>query len=214
MHTMRVKNDFLFLCVVCSTVVICTLLSPIYARAEKSGAAVVIETFNARLLEAMKRADELGYSGRFKLLEQVIKSAFALPFMASQSVGSYWKTLSEEDRARFLKMYTEWTISSYAGNFDGYSGERFEVASESEPVQGTVSVISKLIPSRKQEVLFYYRLRKVEGAWRIVDIQISGVSQLALTRSQFVSVIKNKGFDELLSMLNGKIRDFAHKKQS
>jgi phospholipid transport system substrate-binding protein len=191
-----------------------TLLSPFYARAEKSGAAEVIETFNARLLESMKRADELGYSGRFKLLEPVIKGSFALPFMASQSVGGYWKTLTEEDRARFLRTYTEWTISSYAGNFDEYSGQRFEVVSESEPVQGTVSVISKLIPPRKEEVTFQYRLRKMEGTWRIVDIQVSGVSQLALTRSQFVSVIKNKGFDELLSMLNGKIKGFAHKKQS
>jgi ABC-type transporter MlaC component len=49
----------------------------------------------------------------------------------------------------------------------------------------------------------------VKGEWQIVDIQISGVSQLALTRSQFVSVIKNKGFDALISMLKNKIKDFS-----
>jgi ABC-type transporter MlaC component len=49
----------------------------------------------------------------------------------------------------------------------------------------------------------------VEGKWRIVDIQILGVSQLALTRSQFVSEIKNKGFDALISTLKNKIKDFS-----
>ena len=48
----------------------------------------------------------------------------------------------------------------------------------------------------------------------LVDIQISGISQLANTRAQFVSVIKNKGVDDLISRLQNKIeflsQDTAH----
>lgn len=163
-------------------------------------------------MESMRRAGELGYQGRYKLLEPVIKDSFAISFMANQSVGRYWKTLREEERSTFLKTYTEWTIATYAGRFGGYSGEQFELVSESEPDRGTVSVISKLIQSNKEEIEFHYKLRKMEGRWRVVDIQISGVSQLALTRSQFVDVIKNKGFDGLVSMLKGKIEGFSREK--
>jgi phospholipid transport system substrate-binding protein len=184
------------------------------AEADKSPAADVIRKFNSALLESMKRAKELGYSGRYNLLSPVIKDSFALPFMASISAGRYWKTLGKKEEARLLEAYTQWTIATYAGRFDDYSGERFDLVSESKPEQGTVTVVSRLIGSDKQEneVDFYYKLRKIEGRWRIVDIQLSGVSQLALTRSQFISVIRDKGFDGLISMLKDKVKSLSGKK--
>jgi ABC-type transporter MlaC component len=42
-----------------------------------------------------------------------------------------------------------------------------------------------------------------------VDIRISGVSQLANTRAQFVSVLDKNGFDELVASLKRKIREFS-----
>lgn len=197
---------------VSSLLLLCAVTSALSAEAAASGAADVIGTFSTALLDAMQRADELGYSGRYKLLEPLIKESFALSFMAGQSVGSYQKTLTKEQQDTFLKIYTEWTIASYAGRFDGYAGERFELVSESEPGKGTITVVSRMVRVNKEPVVFYYKLRKLEGKWRIVDIQISGVSQLALTRSQFVNVLKDKGFKGLISMLNRKIEEFSQGK--
>ena len=190
-----------------AAVFICVALYPLHGRAEQPGPTKVIQKFNETLLEAMKKADELGYSGRYKLLEPIIQDSFAIPFMAAQSTGRYWKTFKEEERSLFLKTYTDWTIATYAGRFDGYSGERFDLVSESAPLQGTVTVISNLIKQNNEEVRFHYLFREIDGVWRIVDIQISGVSQLALTRAQFVGVIKDKGFNGLISMLRDKTGD-------
>jgi phospholipid transport system substrate-binding protein len=178
------------------------------ASSEQRSPAGVIRTFNDTLLEAMKKADALGYSGRYSLLGPMIKKTYALSFMAGQSTGRYWKSLTKDEREAITKAYTDWTVATYAGRFDGYSGEKFEVASQSGPRQGTVTVISKLIKPNGEEVDFHYLLRKIEGSWRVVDIQISGVSQLALTRSQFAAVIRAKGVKGLISMLDEKIRGF------
>ena len=156
----------------------------------------------------MKRADQLGYAGRYRLLEPLIKDSFALSFMAVQSVGKYGKTLKTDERDVLVRRYAEWTVATYAGRFDGYSGEKFEVVSETGPVQGTVTVISKLIKKNGEEIVFHYLLRKTGPTWRVVDIRISGVSQLALTRAQFTGVIKDKGFNGLISMLREKIKGF------
>ncbi len=179
-----------------------------YAVSETPGSAAVISNFNAALLETMKKADQLGYSGRYKLLGPVIRDSFALSFMAVQTLGRYGKNLTAEERDLLVKNYSDWTIATYAGRFDGYSGEKFEVVSESGPVQGIVSVTSKLIKQNGEEIRFLYLLRKMEGGWRVVDIQISGVSQLALTRAQFTGVMKDKGFKGLISMLKEKIKGF------
>lgn len=179
-----------------------------HAAAEQPDPSGAIRNFNAALLEAMKKADELGYSGRYRLLEPVIRETYALSFMAGQSTGRYWKTFTKEERESVTKVYTDWTVATYAGRFDGYSGERFEIASESGSRQDTVTVVSNLIKQNGQEVSFHYLLRKIGGGWRVVDIKISGVSQLALTRAQFTGVIRTKGVQGLISMLEEKIRGF------
>ena len=51
----------------------CTAACYSFAAAEQPGPADVIKGFNAVLLESMKRAGELGYTGRYKLMEPVIK---------------------------------------------------------------------------------------------------------------------------------------------
>lgn len=198
--------------VIGSVVLLSVALFPISGKADTKGPAEVIKTFNAALLESMKKADELGYSGRYKLLDPAVRNSFALSYMASQSLGRYWKTIKETEQGVLVKTYTEWSIATYARRFDGYSGERFEVVSESPPDQGTVTVISKIIQPDKEGAVFNYKLRKIDGNWRIVDIQISGVSQLALTRSQFTNVIKEKGFDGLIALLKNKIEGLAQGK--
>ena len=192
---------------------LCGAVTPHEVRAEQAGPSGIIRTFNATLLEAMKNAKELGYSGRYKLLEPVMKESFALSFMGAQSVGRYWKTMGEEDRDLLIKTYTDWTVASYAGRFDGYSGERFQLASESPPEKGTVTVVSKFIQAGNEAIDFSYLLRRIEGRWRIVDIRISGVSQLALTRAQFAGILREKGVEALIAMLREKIRGFSQSKK-
>ncbi len=209
MHDEREKK---LRCLISVILFLCMVLMAPAARAEKSGASEVVKKLNATLIDAMKRADELGYSGRYRLLGPVLKDSFAFLFMGSQSMGRYWKDLNSEDQKLFLNTYTDWSIATYAGRFNSYSGERFETVSESEPDRGTITVVSKLIDPNNEEVGFYYKLRNTDGKWRVVDIQISGVSQLALTRSQFVNVMKAKGFNGLISMLRNKIGEFSQGK--
>jgi phospholipid transport system substrate-binding protein len=195
-------------------ILLVALFMPFPIKAEQNGPSEVIKKLNAGLLEAMKGGRELGYGGRFRLLAPVIKDTFALYKMARLAAGKYWETFSEEERNVYLKTYTEWSIASYAGRFNKYDGERFTLVSESAPERSTVTVISKLVESNKDEVEFNYLLRRVEGAWRVVDIRVFGVSQLALTRVQFVSILGKMGLQGLISMLNEKISDLSQGKGS
>ncbi|MFA5072991.1 MAG: ABC transporter substrate-binding protein [Nitrospirota bacterium] len=186
---------------------------PFNARAEQLSPVAVIDRFNATLLDVMKRADQLGYKGRYAVLEPVINDSFALSFMGAQTTGRFWKTMNEQQRNQFLKTYIDWTIATYAGRFDGYSGERFEPASESR-AQGLVKVNSKLIQSTGEPpIAFTYIMRQIDEKWRVMDIQVSGVSQLALTRAQFTDVLKNKNLDALIAMLKEKTAGFAQPKK-
>lgn len=192
-----------------SLLVFCAVMVlPLHIRGETPEAAHVISRFNAALIDAMKGGKKLGFSGRYRLLEPVVTETFLSPYMASVSVGRHWKTLTEEQQRQFEAIYAEWLIANYAKNFHAYGGERFEITKQSQTAGGA-TVLSKLLNAQGKETEFDYRLRPTEDGWRIVDIRISGVSQLANTRAQFVSVLDQKGFDELVASLKGKIREFS-----
>jgi len=192
-----------------SFLVLCTVIGlPMQIRGETPEPAQVISRLNVALIEAMRGGKELGFSGRYRLLQPVVTETFLLPYMASVSVGRHWKTLTEEQQRQFEEVYAVWSIANYAKNFDEYAGERFEITKQSQTAGGA-AVVSKLLNFKGKETEFDYRLRLTEGAWRIVDMRISGVSQLANTRAQFMSVLDQKGVDELVASLKRKLREFS-----
>ncbi|MBL8528930.1 MAG: ABC transporter substrate-binding protein, partial [Burkholderiales bacterium] len=46
---------------------------------------------------------------------------------------------------------------------------------------------------------------------RIVNIVADGISDLALKRAQYTSIMEREGFDSLLAKLSQKIADYAKK---
>ncbi|MEA3466949.1 MAG: ABC transporter substrate-binding protein [Thermodesulfobacteriota bacterium] len=171
-----------------------------------SGPAVdAIEALNATLLDCMKRGDELGYSGRYGLLEPVMKKYFFFSYMVRKSSGSYWKELGINQQQQLLEKYITWSVGTYAQRFKKYKGQQFMVVSSGSVRGKYMMVISHLIKTDKEVREFKYILLESNGAWLIVDIQIEGISQLSLTRAQFKSVLKAQGIDGLLKVLDEKI---------
>jgi phospholipid transport system substrate-binding protein len=179
-----------------------------FAESPEGEAKQVAKRLNDTLLESMKKGGELGYSGRYKLLQPVIEESFSLPYIARISLGKYWTTITDEQKALLMEHYTEWSVASYAARFYTYSGEKFEMLPETGTFAKTLVVTSKLTSST-DVVDFTYQLMPVEGKMRIVDVKVEGVSQLALTRSQFVSIMERQGIDGLVSTLKEKTQKLA-----
>jgi phospholipid transport system substrate-binding protein len=171
-----------------------------------------LASFNAALLKAMKNAGTLGVEGRYKLLEPVIKEVFSLPFMGSKAMGGHWKTLTPSQKELYIKVYSEWTIATYAGRFDGYDGESFIQSRSADLKQESVPVKSSILKANGDRIVdFNYIMRRFSSGWQVVDIRILGVSQLAMTRAQFAAVMNTEGFDALISMLKNKTKAFYGK---
>jgi phospholipid transport system substrate-binding protein len=186
------------------------------AHAEESAPPVsgapeaVVEGFHDALLGIMRDADALGFDGRCDRLSDAMGELFDIPFMAQKSVGRYWKTASAEEREELLQTFKQFTVSNYAGNFDTYDGEKFETQDVVESTHGTKLVRTRLLAGDGEIVQLNYRLRPVEGRWKIIDVYLNGtVSELALRRSEYSALIKREGFDSLLVALNQKITDLA-----
>lgn len=181
--------------------------------AGEAGPAVQVKTVDAALLDAMKRAKELGFEGRYKLLEPVLSQAFDFAYMAEISVGRYWKKLDDAQKQALVKAFSEMSLATYAARFDGYSGEKFEVGDMRDGPRGTKLVSNRLIKSDGEAVPLNYLLRQEDnGGWRIIDVLLEAkYSELATKRSEYTSVIDNQGFDKLLQLLGDKAAELRAK---
>jgi len=180
------------------------------ARAADSGAAPVVSRFDDTLIEVMKDGQSLGYEGRFKRLQPAMQQAFALDYMAEKSLGQRWNDLSEADRATWRQLFGEFTVANYAANFDRFTGQRFDMLGEEASTNDTVLVKTKVISPGTEDVPLTYRLQKIGGTWKIIDVFLKGtVSELALRRSEYSSVLERDGFAALTTVLRAKIADLA-----
>ena len=170
----------------------------------------IVRRLNAVLLEVMQQADELGYSGRYDRLAPVLSEAFNFPLMARISVGRHWRKLEDSDRDRLVDAFGRMSIATFAARFDGYSGERFEVLGEKPAPRKAILVRNRLIKNDGEAVEINYLLKPAQGRWRVVDVFLDAIySELAMKRSEYGSVIKNLGFDELIRSLDEKIAELA-----
>jgi phospholipid transport system substrate-binding protein len=173
-------------------------------------ASVTVEMLHGSLVQVMKEAEQLGYSGRYARLEPVMRELFDLPFMAEKAVGRYWNEATPEDRTRLVDAFSRYTIANFAGRFDAYSGQHFETLGREPSARDTLMVRTQLIDPGRENVQLDYRLHANGGRWRIVDIYMNGaVSELALRRSEYASLIKREGFAALLAALDARVQELS-----
>ena len=191
-----------------------TLCLAASARAEAIAAppapVQVVEKLHAALLGVMKDAVKLGYEGRYEKLAPVLKETYDTPFMAEKSVGRHWKDATPAKQAELVETFSRFMIANYAGRFDGYSGQSFQTLGEEPSAQGTVLVRTRLVDPQGDAVQLNYRLRSESGSWKIIDVYLNGtVSELALRRSEYASLIKREGWNAVIAALDQRIQGFA-----
>lgn len=172
-------------------------------------ARAVVDKLNNALIDVMKNAKQLGYQGRYNKLDPVVRDVFQFEAVAQIALGTYWKTLTDEQKSGFVKKLTELSVATYAAQFNGYAGEQFKYESDQPVKDDRVVVRYKLVIPKENPVKFDYMVNQFDGRWEIINIVVDGISDLALKKAQYTSVIDREGFDTLMSKLTQKITDYA-----
>ena len=179
------------------------------AVAAEISAKQVVEEFQGKLIDVMKRGKELGFQGRYDQLDDAVRKSHDLPKIARIVVGKQWEELTSEQQAKLEAVFSQLSVSAYAHNFKEYAGESFSFISEEETGRGGVVVHTNLKIPGEKDVKFDYMMKKKDDSWQIINIIADGVSDLALKRSDYTSVLSRDGFDALIAKINEKIESYA-----
>jgi phospholipid transport system substrate-binding protein len=172
-------------------------------RAQGNDPAVVpVQTLTTALLQAMKTGSSLSMSERYGQLEPVVEKVFALPLVTRLAVGPEWPSFSADQQKALIAAFTRFTVANYAHSFHSFDGQKFEIDDNVVSRGAEKLVRTRIIPLRDTPTTLLYRMREVDGSWKVIDVYSDGVSSLALRRSDFASAIARGGAPELLAYLS------------
>lgn len=177
--------------------------------AQEETARQVVEGFQNELIAVMKQGKELGFKGRYDKLSEAVAKSHDLTKIARVVVGKEWVKLSAEQQQKLVDVFSQLSIASYAYNFKDFSGESFKFDSEEETTRGGAVIHAYLLIPGDKDVKFDYMLKKKGASWQIINIIANGVSDLALKRSEYTSILERDGFEALITKINEKIDNYA-----
>ena len=130
-------------------------------------------------------------------------NAFDNEYISKFVLGRHWNKIDTKTRQKFIKSFNDYLIMIYAPKFKGWSGKFKTIDSEFQDNMYVVSmslVSSKEAPTLKLDWRMY--IAKT-GNFKILDVNIDGVSMLVTQRAEFSSVIKNhpRGVNGLIEQM-------------
>jgi phospholipid transport system substrate-binding protein len=165
-----------------------------------SAAVVKIETYYQQLMPTIQQAARLSVRERDRRFAPVFAAVFDIPTMTRLAVGQAWKGFSAEQQATIRDAFARFIVADYASQIKDYSGESFVVDPQTTPESrgGGEIVKTKLLQPGGRTVSINYLIR----GERVIDIYLNGtISDLALRRDEFASIIASGGADALIKRL-------------
>lgn len=123
-------------------------------------------------------------------------------------LGTVWKKTPEEDRAAFLKAFTDLTVKTWADRFNLYTGQQIVFQGTRNAERGQIYVDSVI--QDKQPVEVIWRLRPSKDSYKIVDIVVEGVSMASTYRNDYRAFLQQNAnsVSALTEELKRKSREF------
>jgi phospholipid transport system substrate-binding protein len=126
--------------------------------------------------------------------DRLLRENFDIPRIARFVLGRYWNTTSEPDRRKFIDTYREFIIKTYATRFGEYSGEIVRVTGSRAESSDVTIVNSEIVhPNGDPAAKVTWRVQQTGGDYKIVDVDVEGISMMLTQREEFASVIQRTG---------------------
>jgi phospholipid transport system substrate-binding protein len=167
------------------------------AMAGTAGPREVVQMAVGRVVAAMKE-DPSREQARAEI-RTAAASLFDFEEMARRTLTRHWTARAPQERAEFVRLFTDLLERSYLGRIESWSGER--IIYTSEAVDGAFASVRSKIITRRAEVAIEYRLQQRDGRWRVYDVVMDGVSFVSTYRSEFERIIQQSSWTGLMDKL-------------
>jgi len=144
-----------------------------------------------RAVEVLSK--KLPLAERLARFRQLFHADFDGPGIARFVLGRYWRSASKEEQQEYLNLFEDYVVFVYGTRLSNFSGEKFKVRGSRTDENGTIVSTDILHPGGEPPIKVDWRLVSDNGAFKINDVVIEGISMMMTQRSEFASVIQRHG---------------------
>ena len=150
--------------------------------------------------------DELKQPGhaeeRRQQIERVLRDRVSYEEMAQRSLGATWSELTVVERREFVGLFVQLLRDQFAGKIDIYADEHVRYLSEQR--EANMAEVRTVLTGAKTMTRLDFRLAARAGEWLVYDVVIDGASIVSNYRAQFVSIMRNSSYNDLVERMKEK----------
>jgi len=115
------------------------------------------------------------------------------PGIARFVVGPYWRTASPKEQQDFIKIFEDYVVFVYTARLGDFGGEHIDIRGTRSDGNGIIVSTAISGPRNTSPLKVDWRLVTDNGAYKINDIIVEGISMGVTQRSEFASVVQRNG---------------------
>jgi phospholipid transport system substrate-binding protein len=136
------------------------------------------------------------------IIHRILLPHVDLESMSRSVIGrQYWTQATPAQKEEFKRSFTNLVIKVYSAPLASYKGETIEFKPMRDASAVRPQVESIVVRPNGQRIPVSYRMVQSSGAWKVYDFSVEGISLISSYRSQFDSLLQQKGMTGLLNKL-------------
>jgi phospholipid transport system substrate-binding protein len=174
------------------------------AHAEVAPEDLVRKTADEILTEIKAHRDVYAndYAKLYKMADEKVLLHFDFRRMSQWVLGRFWREATPEQRERFTSEFRDLLVGTYSQALLNYKDQKIvylPVQRKPNDTEVTVKTEVKQTGGQPNIPIQYSFYKNKEGAWKVYDITIEGVSLVTNYRSVYATKIREKGMDALIA---------------
>ena len=119
---------------------------------------------------------------------------FAVRSIGKFVLGRYWRKASKDEQAEYLSLFEDLMVTSYVDNFQRYAGKNLNILKTRAEKGSAVTVFTEIArPDGARLVQVLWRVGARGEIIKILDLVVEGASMSQTLRSDFGSIIRQRG---------------------
>ncbi|MDD3311108.1 ABC transporter substrate-binding protein [Pseudodesulfovibrio sp.] len=165
----------------------------------KEGADKII-----KILSEPAIGDTAQHDAAIKELRTVAEQYIDFRLTTMYAVGKPWLKMSKDLQDRITEAFIQLMERTYLKRIPAYNGQGVQYLKEE--IDGKKAKVVSEINDKDKKLVVEFRLRMVQEVWMIYDVVAEGVSLVANYRSQFSQVLADGTGEELLDLIQKRIK--------
>ncbi len=105
--------------------------------------------------------------------------------MSRLAMGKSWRSLTADQRKRFIPVFTSFLEDAYLNKVQNYSGQEIQIIKAYVTDKDYAQVSGGIVQQGSEPIGLSFSLKRESGAWKIYDVAVDNVSTLDSYRTEF-----------------------------